>query len=160
METSVGGYCAVLLPLSSPLSCPPSLFCYLQHPWNFSFLHTGSAWTFWFVSWCLCVRVCVSGGRRHTPFPHHCLWFIECLGGLMEVCPPGTSFGSICDATDERGARSFKSHQLPADRPVSPSLCQSLPFTGQLFFYQFPWRCACVHVCLPACVRACASVRG
>lgn len=36
---------------------------------------------------------------------------------------------------------------FPADRPIS-SLCQSLPFTGQLFFYQFPWRCECVHVCL------------
>lgn len=32
--------------------------------------------------------------------------------------------------------------------PFLHMLCQSLPFAGQLFFYQFPWRCACVFVCL------------
>lgn len=37
-------------------------------------------------------------------------------------------------------------------------LCRSLPVAGQLFFYQFPWRCARVHACLR--VRERASERG
>lgn len=146
METSVGGYCAVLLPMSSPLSsCSPSLFCYLQHPWNFSFLHTGPAWTFSSMS-----------GGFYPPGSHTAcgrtgadsttVWGVLGLGSVLQT----RSLGGF-------GTRGFSEEPDPLNRrchvtrfmltaPLLHTVCQSLPFAGQLFFYQFPWRCACVHV--------------
>lgn len=153
METSVGGYCAVLLPMSSPLSsCPPSLFCYLQHPWNFSILHTGSAWVFLSASW-----------RFYSPPSHahavHTEPVVE-----QTVSPQGLGRfkpGSVLHTRSVGGCGTpwISGVSDPLNQgcnvvrflltvPFLHMLCQSLPFAGQLFFYQFPWRCACVHVCL------------
>lgn len=85
METSVGGYCAALLPMSSPLSsCPPSLFCYLQHPWNFSFLHTDSAWMFLSACWHFCAP---------TPPPPRVTHTAVHTEPVVEQTPSPTRFG-------------------------------------------------------------------
>lgn len=161
METSVGGYCAVLLPMSSPLSsCPPSLFCYPQHPWNFSFLHTVSAWMLLSASWHFCPP-----WVTHMPFTQS-LWLnrhwvqqgLGCfkLGSALQTHSLDW-FGILWlnEVPDPLNQRCNVICFL-LTVPFLHMLCQSLPFAGQLFFYQFPWRCACVHVCL----RVWASERG
>lgn len=103
---------------------------------------------------CVCACVCRLPPEMHTPFPHHCLWFIECLGGLMEVCPPGTSvvMPQTSEVPDPSNPTSFL-----LTVPFLPHFVNHFHLQASSSFISFHGD-ALVSMC--ACLRACASVRA
>lgn len=107
----------------------------------------------------VCVRACVCRlppRDAHAPFPH-CLWFIECLGGLRRSVLQARPLGPfVMPQTSEVPDPSNPTSFL-LTVPFLPHFVNHFHLQASSSFISFHGD-ALVSMC--ACLRACASVRA